>query len=127
MIVDASALIAILRREPGAQDILDRALAADCRMSAATFVEVSIVADRRAGRRVDQVDRLIDVLGIQIVPVTERQALLARTAYRRYGKGSGSKAQLNFGDCFSYALAVDLGEELLYVGDDFTHTDVVSF
>ena len=71
-----------------------------------------------------RLDELLREAGVIIEPVTERQATIARQAYRDYGKGSGHPASLNFGDCFSYALAKDLGEPLLYKGDDFGHTDI---
>ena len=94
-------------------------------MSAANFLETAIVADggRRAipGRRLDE---LIIELEIVIEPVTEEQANVARQAYRDYGRGSGHPAQLNFGDCFAYALARVTGEPLLFKGSDFRHTDI---
>lgn len=97
------------------------------RMSAATYLEVAIVADssRNAvdGRRLDTIVREARVM---IEAVTETQAIIARQAYRDYGKGSGHPASLNFGDCFAYALAKDLNEPLLYKGDDFGHTDIRS-
>lgn len=71
-------------------------------------------------------DRLLDDAEIAVVPVDAAQARLARAAYARYGRRSGSRAQLNFGDCMAYALAKVTGEPLLFKGDDFTHTDVTS-
>ena len=94
-------------------------------MSAANYVEAGIAVDasgRIAAAR--EFDDLLAALGIVVRPVTDAQARLARDAYRTYGKASGHPARLNFGDCFAYALAVDRGERLLFVGDDFTHTDV---
>lgn len=126
MIVDSSALVAIVLGEADAERY-SGALhdAARPRVSAATFVETAMVIDGRgdpaASRRLD---RLIDRYPIAIAPFTERQARLAREAFRDYGRRSGHPARLNLGDCFSYALAVDSGEPLLYQGDDFTHTDV---
>jgi ribonuclease VapC len=126
VIVDSSAVIAILRGEPESEAFA-RALdtAPRCLMSAANFLETAIVADggRRAipGRRLDE---LIRELEIVIEPVTEEQAHIARQAYRDYGRGSGHPAQLNFGDCFAYALARATGEPLLFKGDDFGHTDI---
>ena len=126
MIVDTSALVAILLREPDAPG-LERLLgAADVRrMSAASYVELCAVID---GRR-DQVgsakvDRLIRKLEIEIVPFTESQARIARAAYVQYGRGSGHPARLNMGDCFAYALAEDLNEPLLFKGRDFALTDI---
>lgn len=125
MIIDSSALMAILEGEPEADAVLAAATADACRMSAATWVEVSIVADARSAAHGERLDELVTVLEIAIEPVTTRQAEIARLAYRRYGRGSGSAAHLSFGDCFAYALSVTAGESLLFVGDDFTHTDVV--
>lgn len=126
MIVDSSALIALILQEPGHQKI-GRVLRAEDKlhMSAATWVELGVVADRRlseANRR--RLDAMIDGLGIVLVPLSAAQARRARQAHRRYGPGSGSSARLNMGDCFSYALAIEVDEPLLFVGDDFAHTDV---
>jgi ribonuclease VapC len=126
MIVDTSALIAILRDEPEAR-FFAQAIenAARRRLSAANFLEAAAVIDGSrdpvASRRFDE---LIDAAAIAIEPVTEAQARIAREAYRDFGKGSGHPAQLNFGDCFAYALAKDTGEPLLFKGDDFVHTDI---
>lgn len=128
MIVDTSALVAILKEEPDA-DLYKRALvvAASASMSAANFVEVAMVVDgRREPVASHQLDNLITYTGIRIEPVDEAQARVARQAFRDYGKGSGHPAELDFGDCFSYALASVTGWPLLYKGDDFGHTDVVS-
>jgi len=128
MIVDTSALIAILRDEPEAEACA-RALEKSIvrRVSAANFVEAAVVIDASrdpvASRRFDEL-----VLEAQIViePVTEVQARIAREAYRDFGKGSGHQAKLNFGDCFAYALAKVTGEPLLFKGDDFAQTDIKS-
>ena len=127
MIIDTSALVAILRDEPDASwyaHAIEQA--ADRRISAATYVEVGAVIDGArdpvASRRVDE---LLHVAGIVIEPVTEEQARRAREAYRDFGKGSGHPARLNFGDCFAYALATSVGEALLFKGADFSQTDVV--
>lgn len=94
-------------------------------MSAATAVEVNAVLSRRL-RPEDQrrVERLLDVWEIELVHFDAEQAEIASRAYRDFGRGSGHPATLNLGDCFSYALAEVTGEPLLYVGDDFVHTDV---
>ncbi len=126
MIVDSSALMAVLDGESDADRVLDAAVAVPCKMSIASWLEVSIVADNRSAAHGERLDRLIESLGIEIVPVTVRQGEVARLAHRRYGRGSGSPARLNFGDCFAYALSVVEGEPLLYIGEDFTHTDVAS-
>lgn len=127
MIVDTSALVAILRAESGAETLAQALQKSDqpIRLSAASYVELGIVIDAAkdpvASRRVDELLRLI---GITIEPVTAEHALLARAAYRDFGKGSGHPARLNFGDCFAYALAKDRNEPLLFKGNDFSHTDV---
>jgi ribonuclease VapC len=126
VIVDSSALIAITGAEPGADLLLRAAAAAVCKMSLATWLEVCIVADARSTSHGERLDGVVEALGIDLVPVSVRHAEVARVAYRRYGRGSGSPAKLNFGDCFAYALAVTTGEPLLFTGDDFTHTDVAA-
>lgn len=95
-------------------------------MSAASYVELGIVIDRAKDQFVSgRVDALIEQAEINIVSLTEAQARIARSAYQRFGKGSGHPAKLNFGDCFSYALAMELGHPLLFKGRDFAKTDVV--
>ena len=126
VIVDSSAVIAILRAEPEAEAFAQAIDAAPrCLMSAANFLEAAIVVDRSRtaipGRRLDE---LIRELAIVIEPVSAAQAHIARQAYRDYGRGSGHPARLNFGDCFAYALARESGEPLLFKGDDFRHTDI---
>ncbi len=125
MIVDASAVLAILFREPGYEEFESAiADASSCSISAAGFVEVSIVVQSRGGHvGRHQVDSLLRRAGIAIEPVTEEQALVARQGFSDYGKGR-HPAGLNFGDCFSYALAKATGEPLLFKGDDFNKTDV---
>ena len=128
MIIDTSALVAILRDEPDAERFAAAIEAAGpARISAMTYVELGAVIDRArdpvASRRVDE---LLDVAGIVIEPVTVEQARVAREAYRDFGKGSGHPAGLNLGDCFSYALAKTSGEPLLFKGSDFTETDIRS-
>jgi ribonuclease VapC len=124
VIVDSSALMAIVGDEAGAEQLLKVAAGSICKMSVATWLEVTIVADARSTSHGERLDRIIEALEIEIVPVSTRHGEVARVAYRRYGRGSGSPARLNFGDCFAYALAVTTGEPLLFTGDDFTHTDV---
>lgn len=126
MIIDSSALIAILRDEPEAGALAGAIERAEVRrLSTASYVETAAVIDRAAdpvaSRRVDQ---LLVAGGIVMEPVTEQQARIAREAFRDFGRGSGHPARLNFGDCFSYALAKALGEPLLFKGTDFGHTDV---
>jgi ribonuclease VapC len=125
MILDTSAVLAILFREPGFE-AFERAVADApiCRISAAGFVEVSIVLESRKGdAAIRQCDILFRQARILVEPVTEEQALLARQGYSDYGKGRHA-AGLNFGDCFSYALAKAIGEPLLFRGTDFGQTDI---
>jgi len=126
VIIDTSALIAILRAEPDADDMahaIERAQ--HRRISAANWVETAVVIDGSrdpvASRRFDE---LVQIAELQVEPVTHDQARIARDAYRDFGKGSGHKAGLNFGDCFAYALAKSTGETLLFKGNDFGHTDI---
>jgi ribonuclease VapC len=121
LIVDSSALVAIIKIEPEAVGFLECiGSCAKASMSAAAYLETGIVVDRDRDPVLSaQMDELIAELEIEIAPVTASQANLARQAYRDFGKGSGHKAQLNFGDCFAYALAAESGEQLLYKGDDF--------
>jgi ribonuclease VapC len=126
VIVDSSALIAILRDEPDAAahaGAIEQARVR--RISAANLLEAAIVADGSwdpvVSRRFDD---LVAEARLVVEPVTEEQARVARQAYRDYGKGSGHPAGLNFGDCFAYALARVTGEPLLFKGRDFVHTDV---
>ncbi|MFY9780675.1 MAG: type II toxin-antitoxin system VapC family toxin [Candidatus Baltobacteraceae bacterium] len=126
MIVDTSALIAILRSESDAAAYAKAIAAARVRrISAVNFVEAAVVIDGSrdpiASRRFDDLVREADLI---IEPVNETHARLAREAYRDFGKGSGHRANLNFGDCFAYALAKSTGEPLLFKGDDFAHTDL---
>ncbi len=126
MIIDTSALIAILRDEPDAL-FCARAIktAAVRRISAVNFVEAAIIIDSGrdavASRRFDEFFR---VAALAIEPVSEAQAKVAREAYRDFGRGSGHPARLNFGDCFAYALAKLADEPLLFKGDDFAATDI---
>lgn len=126
MIIDTSALVAILGDEPEAEAFVEAIRTSlHRRLSAGTYVELGIVVDGRrdpiASRRVDE---LLERLSVVIEPVTTSQARIARDAYRDFGKGSGHPAGLNFGDCFAYALARELDEPLLFKGDDFGHTDI---
>lgn len=124
MILDTSAIVAILQGEPEAG-----AFAAmiesrdDVRISAATVLEASIVLGSRRQRVLDEF--LVAARAV-VEPVDEAQATLARQAYLRFGRRSGSSARLNYGDCFSYALARHLGQPLLFKGGDFGHTDVAA-
>jgi ribonuclease VapC len=125
MVLDSSAVIALLLDEPDADSLRLAIADADTRLiSAATLVEASLVIESRfgeAGGR--ELDLLINRLGIVIVPVDADQVDEARRAWRRFGRGRNA-AGLNYGDLFSYALARTTGQPLLYKGDDFTRTDI---
>ena len=124
MILDTSALIAILRDEPEAAACARSIQAASHRrISAANFVESAIVID---GSRDPVASRRFDDLVKEARLVTEAQARIAREAYRDFGRASGHPARLNFGDCFAYALARAMGEPLLFKGDDFAKTDIAA-
>lgn len=128
MIVDTSAIVCVHEGEPEARQYLEAMVEAPrLHISAGTLLETSLVLDARQPLRSSRrLDRLVADLGVEVVPVDERHVAVARTAYRDYGKGSGHPAQLNFGDCFAYALATLTGESLLFKGKDFSHTDVLS-
>ncbi|MEE9472250.1 MAG: type II toxin-antitoxin system VapC family toxin [Gemmatimonadota bacterium] len=125
VILDTSAIIAILQKEASAPRLLAALEEADVRrVSAATLVEAGIILHARFGDHGErELDLFVQRAHIEIIPLTEQHAELARSAYRRFGKGR-SAAGLNFGDCFSYSLARALDEPLLFVGDDFPRTDV---
>ncbi|SIS03683.1 type II toxin-antitoxin system VapC family toxin [Williamsia sterculiae] len=126
MIVDTSAVVAVIKAEPG-WEALDNTLAhSDApRMSAGTYQELTIVVDQARDPALSrQLDQLLDSWGVVIEPVTADLARVARNAYRDFGRGSGHSARLNFGDCFAYALASQSGEPLLFVGADFSETDL---
>lgn len=125
MIIDTSVMIAVLRNEPDAA-VLAEALARPQvrRMSAVSYVEAAVVVDSNRNAILSRrLDDLLRDLQIAVEPVTLNQARIAREAYRDFGKGR-HRAGLNFGDCFSYALAREKGETLLFKGDDFCHTDI---
>ena len=128
MIVDSSALVAIVRDESDAMEYATAlAEAAAAAISAVNWMEAAIVVDSArdpaASRRFDELVRLAR---LEVVAVTPEQATTARQAYRDFGKGSGHRAGLNFGDCFAYALASTSGRPLLFKGNEFTHTDLRS-
>jgi ribonuclease VapC len=126
MILDTSAILAIIRGEVGSER-LEELIAAQAapRMSAATAAELNAVITRRLPpEKVRLVSRLLRAWNVEIVPFDEEQSKIASRAYADYGKGSGHPAQLNLGDCFSYALAAATSAPLLFVGSDFSRTDV---
>jgi ribonuclease VapC len=112
VIVDSSALLAILRKEPEAAKLTAAVLAAESRLiSTGTFLEAAMVAEGRRGLSgAGDLDALVAELDLQVVPFTADHVVLAREAFRRYGKGRGHAARLNFGDCFAYSLAKAEGE-----------------
>jgi ribonuclease VapC len=126
VIVDSSALIAILNEEPLAPRCLEASLASPTTlMSAAKLLEAAIAMDRHPSPLLGSaLNDLIARLRVAVEPVTLSQVVIARDAHRRFGRGTGHPAKLNFGDCFAYALATELDEPLLFVGQDFIHTDV---
>jgi ribonuclease VapC len=126
VIIDPSAITAIFFGEPDAAFYTAEIAAARVRrMSAASYVELTAVLDgRRNAVLSSAIDAMLANSRIDIVPFTPAQARIARDAYQRFGRGSGHPARLNMGDCFSYALARDLGEPLLFKGRDFALTDI---
>ena len=126
MVIDTSALVAIFQDEPERRSFNQAIEAAERRaMSAASFVEVSMIIESRFGPDgIRDLDLFIAKANIELVPVDTEQAHIARTAFREYGKRR-HRAGLNFGDCFSYALAKTLDEPLLFKGADFSSTDVI--
>jgi ribonuclease VapC len=127
MIVDTSALVAIALEEPDADLMLRKLFGTPVRrISAGTWMELSTVIIRRHPAKAPLVEALLQRLNLIIEDVTSEQAKLGKEAYRAYGRGTGSRARLNFGDCFSYALAKATGEPLLFKGDDFAQTDILA-
>lgn len=125
MVLDTSAVLAILQNEPERRQFNEAIDAAETRsLSTASFVECSMIVESRYGADgVRDLDLFIAKAQISLVPVDEEQANLARRAFRQYGKGR-HPAGLNFGDCFSYALSKALQDHLLFKGNDFSKTDV---
>ena len=125
MIVDSSAVLAVLYREPDAERY-ERAIAEspNCRMSVANMLEASIVLEGRGGAAAGhELDVFLESAAIELAPVTVEHAEAARRAWRRFGKGN-HPAALNYGDCFAYALANVAGAPLLFKGEDFSQTDI---
>jgi ribonuclease VapC len=124
MVIDTSAVMAVLLGEPqraAMESLLD---SEPCRMSSATRVELAIVAEGRAGAEGARIaDEFLERFDVDVRPVDARIARIAINGWRRFGKGR-HPAGLNFGDCFAYALAIELNEPLLFVGDDFSKTDI---
>ena len=126
MIVDTSAILAVLFREDDAPEFENLIAASPCRMSVANVLESVMVVEGRGGRAAGRaLDAFLASAAIEAAPITTDQLEIARDAWRRYGKGN-HPAALNFGDCFAYALASASGEPLLFKGHDFAQTDVVA-
>lgn len=127
MIVDTSALIAILFREPERLAMLQALSRAERRrMGAPNWLEACMVVDRRDNIHASvRIDTILRHLAIEVVPFDSELVHLARSSFSHYGRGSEHRAKLNYGDCMAYALAKSTGEPLLFEGDDFIHTDIV--
>lgn len=126
IVVDTSAIVAVLFGEDGSAELARRLVEERCVMSAATRVELGIVIEAKSGPAGTQLlEELLDRVGVEVAAVDAELAEDAVVAWRRFGKGR-HQAGLNLGDTFSYALARRLGQPLLFVGDDFSHTDVVT-
>lgn len=121
MIIDTSALMAVLRNEPEARRFEELLANEENRISAATLLEAQLVAAQR--RLSAELAELLDLAAAEVVPFDEVQVALALEGFHRFGKGR-HPAALNFGDCFAYALAKALNEPLLFKGDDFSKTDI---
>ena len=127
MIVDTSAIMAILLDEAESEEMLRKITEAPtCRMSAGTLMELNTVVLRRHPTKARVVENLIQSAGITIEDVTLDQVARGRDGYRAYGRGARHRARLSFGDCFAYGLAKATGEPLLFKGGDFVHTDVLA-
>jgi ribonuclease VapC len=123
MILDTSAIIAVIEDEPDRRHFEELIASNECELSTVSYLEASIVLLHRRGEEaLASLDTWIESAEISIVPFTPIQARLARNAYARFGKGR-HRAELNFGDCAAYALAMDRGDTLLFQGNDFVHTD----
>jgi ribonuclease VapC len=126
MVIDTSAVLAWLKNEPERERVVTALEThAVCRISAVSLLEAHIVVrGREHPAMIGKLQRFLEETGAVVMPFDERQARIADTAFLRYGKGQGHRAQLNFGDCAVYALAKSLDEPLLYVGNDFAQTDI---
>ena len=126
MVIDTSAMLAILFAEPEAPRMVAAIATADARVAGApTVVEAAAVLLARKGPAGEvALDALLQRLAIDVVPMTREAATFARAGYQRYGKGVGSPGVLNYGDCLAYGIAMAAGDVLLFKGDDFAQTDV---
>ena len=125
MTLDSSAVVAILFGEPGYLELIDRILAADhVRIGAPTLAEVGLVfSGRHGGRNAETAEALMEELAVSVVPFGEAESRIAIDAFRRFGRGRHA-AGLNYGDCLAYATAKAGRDALLFVGDDFSKTDI---
>ncbi len=125
MVIDTSAILAILFKEPERDDFATAMGRADVRLvgSVTTLESAIVVLARKGPAGLRELDLLLHTVSLDVVPFSEEHVALAREAYERFGKGR-HPARLNFGDCCSYALARHSGEPLLFKGDDFARTDV---
>lgn len=124
LVVDTSALIAVIRSEPEASGIIDVLGRAQERyLSAATLLEAHIVTSGK-GSEAERLSRFMQQAALEVVPFSASEASAGAEAFRKFGRGSGHPAKLNFGDCFAYALAKSRNLPLLFKGDDFIHTDI---
>lgn len=126
MIVDTSAVLAILQDEPERLVFSDKlGRASEVKISSATLLETNIIVDKRFGYEgTRDLELLLSILKVKVISFDQEQVLIATNAYKKFGKGN-HPAALNFSDCFSYALAISLNESLLFKGDDFSKTDVL--
>jgi ribonuclease VapC len=128
VVLDTSAILAILFAEPEAALMVGALVGAERRLvGAPTLVEAAAILLARKGPAGGiALDALLQRLGVEVVPMTPEAATLARSAYQRFGKGVGSPGVLNYGDCLAYGVAMAVDEPLLFKGDDFPRTDVVA-
>lgn len=125
MVIDTSAIMALLLKEPERDRIArSLAVAGGAKLSAGSWIELGAVLTRRYDDLKSELGEAMETFAIVIAPLTVEQAEIGHDAYRRFGIGSGHPARLNFGDCFAYALAKSLNEPLLFKGDDFAQTEV---
>ncbi len=128
VVINSSIFVAIFKNENDADHLIERASGYRRKItSAATWLEFAIVCERAAKHSGgDRFEQIAKSLGVELVPFTAEQARIAFDAFKRFGKGRGAKAALNYGDCFVYALAKELGAPLLFKGGDFAQTDILS-
>lgn len=125
MVVDSSVLLQILFEEPGAEEaVLTLGRTSSLIMASPTLLETEIVYGSRRGFNLGEVTELVERLGVVLHAFTAEHVMEAKLAYARFGKGQGHPAQLNFGDCVSYALAKVAGRPLAFKGEDFNLTDL---